>query len=149
MSESFVPDNLKKLAELFEERNKTYGSNYKEIGFVLHALFPEGICVNSHEDWSRFGCLFQMISKLTRYVQNFESGGHRDSLDDLSVYAQMLSELDDDCRALRGIPLDVDCSSNEPSRHEIKVNVDESAERSRPIRTSPFPEIIRKRIDWQ
>jgi hypothetical protein len=34
------------------------------------------------------------MSKATRYAQNFERGGHEDSLIDNSVYTQMLREVD-------------------------------------------------------
>jgi hypothetical protein len=36
-----------------------------------------------------------MASKLARYANNFFTGGHADSLEDISVYAQMLREVDD------------------------------------------------------
>lgn len=94
----FVPEQLRKAAEIYEQRNKLYGDNYKYFGEVVHSLFPEGISVRAGETkksyYNRIGVLIQIISKLARYCQNFDSGGHDDSLDDIVVYAMMLKELD-------------------------------------------------------
>jgi len=100
----FVPEALRKAAEIYEQRNALYGDNYKRFGTIMHALFPEGIAqragVNGskaetkQEYWNRIGILVQVVSKLTRYCENFEKGGHADSLDDMAVYTMMLRELD-------------------------------------------------------
>ncbi len=94
----FVPEALRKAAEIYEERNKLYGDNYKNFGAVWLALFPDGISTTSShaplEDCNRLGVLVQIVSKLTRYCANFGAGGHVDSLDDMAVYAMMLQELD-------------------------------------------------------
>jgi hypothetical protein len=86
--------SLKQLAELYEQRNKLYGDTYKNHGEVVQKLFPLGITLKTVSDHNRFGVLTMIVSKLCRYASNFERGGHSDSLDDLSVYAQMLNELD-------------------------------------------------------
>jgi hypothetical protein len=90
------PDKaLERLAVLFRERNSLYGDNYLHHGQIMIALFngkvPEQ---NTVEDANRFGIFTQMVSKLTRYANRWDKGGHEDSLDDLSVYSQMLAELD-------------------------------------------------------
>jgi hypothetical protein len=36
----------------------------------------------------------QIVGKLTRYAEQFTSGGHEDSLDDTAVYSMMMKELD-------------------------------------------------------
>lgn len=89
-----VPEMLRGAAKTYEERNKVYGDSYKSYGTVVQSLFPEGLELDSDDLHNRFGVLTMMISKLTRYCQNFEKGGHADSLHDLSVYATMLNELD-------------------------------------------------------
>lgn len=89
-----VPEMLRNAAKIYEERNKLYGDNYKRFGWIMNTLFPDGINLSHPEDFNRFGIFVQMVSKLTRYAQNFEKGGHSDSLDDLAVYAMMLRELD-------------------------------------------------------
>lgn len=83
-------------AKTYEERNKIYGDTYKLHGDVVNALFPKGIKLEDPVDQSRFGVLTMIIGKLTRYAVNFNSGGHKDSLHDLQVYAAMLEELDDE-----------------------------------------------------
>lgn len=94
----FVPNRLRKAADIYAERNAIYGDNYKHFGKVVEALFPNGVNsvpgADKAEQYNRLGVLIQIISKLTRYCAQFEKGGHADSLDDLAVYACMLQELD-------------------------------------------------------
>ena len=89
-----VPEKLIAAAKLFEERNRLYGDNYKNFGRAMTAMFPLGLQLTSESQHSRFAIFVQILAKLTRYAENFTRGGHEDSLDDLSVYAQMLNELD-------------------------------------------------------
>lgn len=90
------PDqHLKELANLFQERNKQYGSNYLQFEIVLRALFPNGIIATCPGEAGRLILVMHLITKLTRYTQNMQHGkGHKDSLDDLAVYAMMLQEHD-------------------------------------------------------
>lgn len=89
-----VPEMLREGADTYEERNKLYGDNYKRHGLVMSALFPNGVQLNTMDDHNRFGILTQKVAKLTRYCQNFTTGGHADSLHDDMVYTAMLAELD-------------------------------------------------------
>jgi hypothetical protein len=90
----FVPTSLREAAQVFEQRNEMYGDNYKKFGAIMNDIFPDGFTIDNPQDWNRFGILIQVVSKLTRYAENFNRGGHDDSLVDLSVYAHMLRELD-------------------------------------------------------
>ncbi len=89
-----VPEMLAELAELYKQRNVLYDNNYKMFGYAMIAMFPEGVTLKSVDDFNRFGIFVQIISKATRYGQQFNNGGHADSLDDVAVYSQMLQELD-------------------------------------------------------
>jgi hypothetical protein len=89
-------DNLARGADTFRERNILYGNNYKRFGNVMRALFPDGLPVASVDEWNRLGILIQCVSKLTRYIENLDDGGHKDSAHDLMVYAAMLEELTGD-----------------------------------------------------
>lgn len=91
---SFVTDTLKEAAETFEEKSKVYGEGYKEFGVIMHSLFPDGLELKTAEDFNRFGVPNMIVSKMARYCKNFQTGGHKDSLLDLSVYSCMLIELD-------------------------------------------------------
>jgi hypothetical protein len=100
-----VPEMLKQLAEIYSERNKMYGNNYKEFGEWAAKLFPNGLLLVSADDWNRFGVMIQIMSKFSRYAQNFQNVLKKeqmktmiDSIDDLAVYTMMLQELDADCR---------------------------------------------------
>ena len=89
-----VPEMLRECAAVYEERNKLYGDNYKRFGEIMHLLFPQGIGLMGKDDHNRFGILVQVVAKLTRYCEQFEKGGHDDSLLDMANYATMLRELD-------------------------------------------------------
>lgn len=89
-----VPDALRRAAEIYEGRNEVYGNSYKRHGDIMAVLFPDGATLKSPSDFNRFAILIMIAAKLDRYAVNWEKGGHADSLDDISVYAQMLNELD-------------------------------------------------------
>ena len=92
-----VPDMLREGAATYEQRNQLYGDNYKTFGVAFAPLLA-GITLNSATDVNRMGVLIQMLSKISRYVENWSKGGHDDSLLDLSVYTTMLRELDNEMR---------------------------------------------------
>jgi hypothetical protein len=89
----FVPEELRKAADLYEQRNKIYGNNYVKFGEAVQPLLA-GIQLNTIDDFNRYGVLTQILGKITRYCANFSRGGHDDSLVDMAVYAMMLLELD-------------------------------------------------------
>jgi len=89
-----VPDMLRESAGIYEQRNVLYGDNYKRFGKIMAVLFPNGIELKDEDDFNRFGIFVQVVSKITRYAENFVRGGHDDSLDDNTVYSMMLKELD-------------------------------------------------------
>lgn len=88
-----VPERLSNLGSIYADRNKVYGDNYKHFGKVMLGMFPRGATFATEEDWARLGVFVQAVAKMTRYGQSFAKG-HPDSLDDASVYCQMLQELD-------------------------------------------------------
>jgi hypothetical protein len=91
-----TPDErLLKAASLFKERNGQYKANYLRFGPTLAVMFPDGVRVQGAEELGRFLLFAHLFTKLTRYATNMNSGGHEDSLDDLSVYAMMLAEHDE------------------------------------------------------
>lgn len=98
----FVPEQLRKAAAIYEERNALYGDVYKDFGKIMIVLFPDGISATSAEDpvsgCNRLGIIVQIVGKLMRYCSTFNAGGHADSLDDLAVYAMMLQELDQEAK---------------------------------------------------
>lgn len=96
--ERFVPRELRLKADIYEERNKVYGDNYKLFGSVIRVMFPEGVHLETEEDHNRWGIFVQIVAKVTRYAANFHRGGHDDSLDDNAVYSMMLKELDNEAR---------------------------------------------------
>lgn len=97
-----VPDRLKRLGALFEDRNKTYGAAYKYFGKTLAGMFPNGLTLKTEEDFNRFAIFVLAAGKFCRYARAFDKGGHPDSLNDTSVYMQMLAEYDEE--VLNGNP---------------------------------------------
>ena len=88
-----VEDRLKAAAELYASKNKLYKDNYKKIGKIYCAMFPNGITLKTEDDFNRFAILIQIMNKVVRYNNNWATG-HTESLDDLMVYPAMLAELD-------------------------------------------------------
>lgn len=89
-----VVASLHAAADIFEERNKVYGDNFLHFGKTMAGIFPRGLKLETEEEFNRFCIFVQVVSKATRYGQSFKRGGHQDSLDDISVYSQMLAEID-------------------------------------------------------
>jgi hypothetical protein len=90
-----VPDRLIELSELYKERATWYGKDYKHLGESLVAMFPDGLKLSTAEEFNRFALFIHVHGKVMRYAQNMLRGGHADSLDDISVYAQLMRECDD------------------------------------------------------
>lgn len=98
MAHQIASEILKEAGETYAERHKVYGDNYKLVGKVLEQLFPDGITLKTADDHNRFHIMMLSVVKLSRYVNNWDSGGHDDSLLDLSVYSAMLLSIDQEIR---------------------------------------------------
>lgn len=85
---------LKEAAKTYEERNAVYGDNYKRVGQVMQGHFPDGLVINTADDWNRLHIFLLSVVKQTRYVTNWNVGGHADSVRDATVYSAMLEEID-------------------------------------------------------
>lgn len=85
---------LDRAAETFRQRRAVYGENFRAVGRVMKALFPEGIPLKTVDDHNRFHILMLEVVKLTRYCENWSRGGHEDSQIDQSVYCAMLVQID-------------------------------------------------------
>lgn len=86
-------DKMERALKTYQERNATYGNSYHKFGAVMMALFPNGLCIRTFEDFNRYGVLFMKISKLIRYTTD-PHRGHLDSVHDDGVYSFILEELD-------------------------------------------------------
>lgn len=87
-------DILQDASDTYAERNKVYGNNYERAGAALDALFPDGITLKSVRDHERYQIFSLILVKLSRYANNWEEGGHLDSIHDTAVYAAILEEID-------------------------------------------------------
>ena len=93
-----ISGNLEQALETFNQRGAAYGPSYLQYGEVISSLFPEGVSLQSAEEINRFGLLSMIISKLTRYCNQWDEP-HKDSIHDLGVYAFMLEGVDDSIRS--------------------------------------------------
>jgi len=80
-------------AATFKQRQPIYGDNAPRVGAALAALFPKGLTLNTADDFTRFYLYSQMVAKLGRYANNFQTP-HMDSTLDATVYAAMLHATD-------------------------------------------------------
>lgn len=84
-------DILAQMADTFRERNKVYGDNYKRVGEIMKALFPQGVALESVAQFNQWHLFELMIVKLTRFANSGLT--HKDSIHDLAVYAAMVEFL--------------------------------------------------------
>ncbi len=85
------------LAQLQRRKDDEYNGSWTKFGAQMAALFPEGLKLETAEDFGRFALLNWILSKISRYAGNFKNG-HPDSLGDAAIYCAMLQALDDDHR---------------------------------------------------
>lgn len=85
-------------AATYRQRNAVYGDNYKNVGGAFAALFPRGVTLKTVDDHNRFHILSLMIVKLSRYANNWNKGGHADSMHDNTVYSAMLEIIDQEIK---------------------------------------------------
>jgi hypothetical protein len=90
-----VSEHIKNLVTIHEQRKGSYGQDYLNVGPSLAAIFPDGLELSTPQDYTRFALFCQAHGKLLRYAARFKQGGHPDSLDDVSVYAQLLRFVDE------------------------------------------------------
>jgi hypothetical protein len=87
-------DLLREGAEIYDKNNQIYGDAFVVVGRVMAELLPNGVKLQTEEDFRRFHLLEWTIGKLARYAANFARGGHADSIIDASVYCAMLAAED-------------------------------------------------------
>lgn len=86
---------LQRNALLFKQRNALYKDNFRMVGKVMRALFPDGPPkLETEDDYNRWHLFELAIVKLTRYTVHYNEGGHEDSINDLTVYMSMVAALD-------------------------------------------------------
>jgi hypothetical protein len=51
---------------------QVYGNNYLNVGRAMVAMFPDGVTINSADDWNRLHIFLLGVVKLTRYANNWE-----------------------------------------------------------------------------
>lgn len=93
-SKKDAADLLESMASTFRERNAVYKDNYKVVGKVMSAFFPEGVTLTTEADHNFYHLFELLIVKLTRFTNSGLT--HKDSIHDIAVYAAMLELLVND-----------------------------------------------------
>jgi len=84
-------DILAEMATTYRERNAMYCDNYKLVGPVMMALFPEGVALRTAEQITLWHLFELIVVKMTRFgVSNLT---HVDSIHDIAIYAAMIEGL--------------------------------------------------------
>ncbi len=90
-----ITEQLQAAIKTTQERHKVYGDGYVRSAHILLALFPNGLKLNTEDEWVQFYFLYMIVTKLTRYSFSLESGApHQDSIHDLGIYSLMLERID-------------------------------------------------------
>ena len=87
---------LEECAAIQADRESVYGDLFHRHGDIVTRFFPSGVALSTPEEIARFRLFGSVVTKLSRYANNFKSGGHEDSLKDAINYIAMLSILDED-----------------------------------------------------
>jgi len=86
-----TPDEiLSEAGHFFKQRNEEYGDAWKKHGAIMKSNFPDGITLETEEEFFMYHCLVMDVVKTTR-ICNAMAGGnqHEDSWKDKMVYAAM------------------------------------------------------------
>jgi len=105
-------DYLIDAADVYDAKHKIYGDNYRVVGKVMSAMFPNGMTVLDEDGWNRLHLFILSVVKLTRYANNISQGGHEDSIKDLIVYQAMLQEIDEEVNEKYRAKMEAEENSN-------------------------------------
>lgn len=98
-----VPEIMRAMADTYEERNAVYGDNFKNVGGVMAAMFPNGVVLRTPEEFVRWHLFELKVVKLTRFAQSGLT--HVDSIHDDSVYGGMIEHvLQHNAAPIKGVP---------------------------------------------
>jgi hypothetical protein len=91
-----INQRLQFLAELFANKEKAYGEQYKEFGqFMMLLLGP--IEIKTVADYNKIMTIFNIVTKVGRICKAFKLKiDDEDSPDDLAIYSMILQELNND-----------------------------------------------------
>lgn len=89
---------LQGATDVYQDRNAVYKDNFRMVGKVMEALFPDGRPpLSKAAEYDRWHIFELLIVKLTRYANNFDVP-HEDSLLDMLPYLGILGGLDQELR---------------------------------------------------
>lgn len=112
---------LENSTEVYYDRSAVYKDNFRSVGRVMVALFPNGrpplVTAADYDRWHIFELL---IVKLTRYANNYDVP-HEDSLIDMLPYIGILGALDQELREREA------SKAKHPSRKSGLVNIKHTA----------------------
>jgi hypothetical protein len=144
MTVKSVPQAIRDLARIHDDRRSLYGDDYLHIGEVLAGIFPRGLVLRTSVDFNRFALVTDLVTKVSRYGRCMAKGqGHPDSLDDLSVYAQLLQHYDAMVSEVSELavqkPSDQEIPRESPQEAQEGPEEDEQGEQRPAPREAPQP----------
>ena len=86
-----VTQVLEHALEIHADRDYTYNKSYRQSGDLYAVLFPNGVRLETPEDFGTFTALTNVIMKLHRFCRNLDHGGHLDSALDMTNYSAILA----------------------------------------------------------
>ncbi len=87
-------DELENAINVVKDRSDTYGNGYNRIGNIMKGIFPNGITLNTAEDFARYQTFAFIVEKMSRYGNAFAHGiHHKDSAIDSIGYSAILASL--------------------------------------------------------
>lgn len=92
-----VIEILEEAKKIFEEKDKLYGSAYKRHGNLMITIFPDGITLNTAEDFERFYLFTMIANKMNRYASHLSmKTDGQDTTRDIGIYSFMLKEIEEE-----------------------------------------------------
>lgn len=79
---------LEEMRATFGERNEKYSENWRAMGPVMSAIFPDGITLRTNDDFIKFALFEWAIGKLVRFGRTGMT--HKDGVLDAAVYCAIL-----------------------------------------------------------
>lgn len=93
MKNKDVPELLEEKGKIFREKQKQYGSSYKDFGIIMNILMKNQQ-PKSENDWNKIGLYNMIVHKVMRLGKKLlEADVSIDSVQDLQVYGAILEKI--------------------------------------------------------
>jgi len=84
-----VMDIFAKAIETFKEREAKYGDSRYSVAKILQILYPNGVHLDTEQDFLEFHIFQAVLGKIVRFVHSND----QDSIHDAGVYSFILEDI--------------------------------------------------------